>query len=181
MPITPLHGLAPLFLYFKDRRSVDPLALIVSATFIDLEPLYYFLTGECLDHGIWHGFAISFTVYPVLITFGVFTMEHYFEGRLWSAYNSLRIKPNQVRYSLRRIYISSLIGGVSHVFFDMFTHENMPYVIYPLANRNLFYVGQASIVVEIAVVLLAIYSCLRWLIGYSKGLCASLVLSFPLS
>jgi len=126
MLITLLHGLTSMFVYFKDRRRVDPLALIVSATFIDLEPLYYFLIGESLDHRIWHGFAISFTVYPVLIILGVFTIEHFFDGRLWSTYDSLRIKPYQVRYSPGRIYLSSLIGGVSHVFFDMLTHENMP-------------------------------------------------------
>ena len=162
MPITLLHGLAPLFLYFRDRRRIDPLALIVSGTFVDLEPLYYFLIGELLDHRIWHGFATSFTVYPILIAIGVFEVEHFFEGKLWSVYNSLRIRPNQVRYSMQSIYLCSLIGGMSHVFFDMFTHENMPYVIYPLANGNPFYTGQASMIVEIALVLLAIYSCLHW-------------------
>jgi len=163
MPVTPLHGLALMFLYFKRKRTVDPLALTVSATFIDLEPLYYLLIGEPLDHRIWHGFAASLTVYPILITLGVYMVEHLFEGRLWSAYNSLRLRSYQVRYSLSTIYLCSLVGSVSHVFLDMFTHENMPYVIYPLANGNPFYIGHASIIVEITAILLTIYSCWHWL------------------
>jgi len=163
MPVTPLHGFALMFLYFKDRRRVDLLALVVSATFVDLEVLYYLLLGEPLNHRIWHGFAMSFTIYPILIALGVFTVEHFFRGTLWSTYNVLRLKPNQVRYSLSRIYVCSFIGGVSHVFLDMFTHENMPYVIYPLAYGNPFYMGQAAMAVDLATLLLAIYSCLRWL------------------
>ncbi len=162
MPVTPLHGLALMFLYFKDRRKFDPLALTVSATFIDLEPLYYLLLGEPIDHRIWHGFATSFTIYPILITIAVFMVERLFEKKLWSTYNAVRLKSNQVRYPPLSIYICSMVGGVSHVFLDMFTHKDMPYVIFPLSNGNPFYIGQASIIVEIAVIVLAFYSCLRW-------------------
>mgnify|MGYP001064101437 CR=1 FL=1 len=165
MPVTPLHPLALMFLYFKDKRRIDPLALTVSASFIDLEPLYYLLIGEPLDHRIWHGFALAWTVYPILITIGVYIVEHLFEGRLRSTYNALWLKPNQVQYSSLTIYLCSLVGGASHIFFDMFTHKNMPYVIYPLANGNPFYIGTASIIVEVTVILLVIYSLLYWIKG----------------
>ncbi|MGB9714262.1 MAG: hypothetical protein ACPLZC_04700 [Candidatus Bathyarchaeales archaeon] len=46
MALTPFHALAFMFLYFRDKRKVDPLALAVSTTFIDLETLYYLLIGE---------------------------------------------------------------------------------------------------------------------------------------
>jgi len=163
MPLTPLHPLALMFLYFKDKRRIDPLALTVSASFIDLESFYYLLIGEPLDHRIWHGFALALTVYPILIALAVYITEQVFEGRLRSAYNALRLKPIQARYSLSKIYLCSLVGGASHVFFDMLTHENMPYVIYPLANGNPFYLGNASIIVESAVILLAIYSLFLWI------------------
>ncbi len=163
MPITPLHGLAVLFIYFKKKAKIDPLALMVSATFIDLEPFYYLLIGEPLDHRIWHGFALALTIYPVLTSLGVYLAEHFFKEKLWFIYNVLRLKPNKVRYSLLTVYLVSLFGGFSHIFFDMFIHESMPYVIYPLAYGNPFYVGQASIMVEITVILLAIYSCWKWL------------------
>ena len=163
MPITPLHALSLMFLYFKDKKRIDPLALTVSATFIDLEPLYYLLVGEPLDHRIWHGFALAITVYPILVTIGVYIAEHLFGEKLWIAYNALRLKPKQVQYPLLTVYLCSLLGGFTHVFFDMFTHKDMPYVIYPLAYGNPFYLGNASIIIEIIVVLLSAYSLFEWI------------------
>jgi hypothetical protein len=163
MPITPLHALSLMFLYFRDKKRIDPLALTVSATFIDLEPLYYLLVGETLDHRIWHGFALAITVYPILVTIGVYIVERLFEEKLWSICNVLRLKPKQVQYPLLTVYFCSLLGGFTHVFFDMFTHKDMPYVIYPLAYGNPFYMGNASIIIEITVILLAAYSLLQWI------------------
>jgi Na+-transporting NADH:ubiquinone oxidoreductase subunit NqrE len=163
MPLTPLHGLSLMFLYFKDKRRIDPLALTASATFIDLEPLYYTLLEEALDHRIWHSFAVALTVYPLLIMLGVYIVERLLNGRLHSIYNALGLRPNQVVYPLLTIYFCSLIGGLSHVFFDMLTHKDMPYVIFPLTNGNPFYLGQASITAELAVILLTAYSLLQWL------------------
>jgi len=162
MPLTPLHGIAVLFLHFKDKKRIDPLALLASATLIDLEPLYYFLIREPLDHRILHGFALTLTIYPVLIGLAVYFVERLFENKLWSAYNALRLKPHQVKYSLSSIYLCCLVGGSSHVFFDMFTHESMSYVIYPLVFGNPFYIGQASGVVEVTVVALTAYSVFCW-------------------
>jgi hypothetical protein len=162
MPLTPFHGLAVLFLYFKNKRRIDPLALTASATFIDLEPLYYILIGEPLDHQIWHGFALALTVYPVLIAVTVYFVERLLENKLLSAYTALRLKPPQVKYPLLSIYLCCLFGGFSHIFLDMFTHESMPYVIYPAVFGNPFYIGQASIIVEVTVVALALYSVFCW-------------------
>jgi hypothetical protein len=163
MPITPLHALSLMFLYFKDKKHIDPLALTVSATFIDLEPVYYLLVGEPLDHRIWHGFALALTVYPILVTIGVYITERLFKEKLWTAYNVLRLKPKQVQYPLLTVYLCSLLGGFTHVFFDMFTHKDMPCVIYPLAYGNPFYIGNASIIIEITVILLAAYSLSQWI------------------
>jgi hypothetical protein len=115
------------------------------------------LIGETLDHRIWHGFALAITVYPILVTIGVYIVE-----RL-SICNVLRLKPKQVQYPLLIVYFCSLLGGFTHVFFDMFTHKDMPYVIYPLAYGNPFYMGNASIIIEITVILLAAYSLLQWI------------------
>lgn len=162
MPLTPLHALALLFLYFKNKRRIDPLALSASATFIDLETLYYFLIGEPLDHQIWHGFALALTVYPILIAVAVYSVERPFENKLWSIYTALRFKPLQVKYSLLSIYLCCLLGSFSHIFFDMFTHENMPYVIYPAFFGNPFYIGHASIIIEATVIVLTLYSVFCW-------------------
>ncbi|MEM3442960.1 MAG: DUF4184 family protein [Candidatus Bathyarchaeia archaeon] len=162
MPITPLHALSLMFLYFKDKKHIDPLALTVSATFVDLEPVYYLLVGEPLDHRIWHGFALALTAYPILVTMGVYVVERLFEKKLLAVYNALRLKPKQAQYPILTIYLCSLLGSFTHIFFDMFTHKDMPYVIYPLAYENPFYLGNAAIIVEIVVILLAAYSLFEW-------------------
>ena len=162
VPLTPIHGLVVLPLYFRKKAKFDPLALVASATIIDLEPLYYGLSGSTFTHRIFHGYALTLTIYPLLVCLAVYFAERFLEQRLWSVYSFLRLKPEKVRYSLLTVYVCCLIGGLSHVFFDMFTHEIMPYVVYPLFFGNPFYLGQASGVVELTVVALACYSVFCW-------------------
>jgi membrane-bound metal-dependent hydrolase YbcI (DUF457 family) len=163
VPYTPLHALSFMFLYFKDRRRIDPLALVVSTTFIDLEPLYYILLGEPLDHRIWHGFTLALTIYPIIVTIGVYIVERLFENKLLAAYKWARLKPVKAQYPLRNIYLLSLFGGFSHIVLDMFTHREMLWVLYPFASGNPFYMRQAFIIVETAVIALSIYSLNCWL------------------
>lgn len=163
MPITPSHGLAFISLYFKDKYRVDPLALTISTTFIDIEPLYYILLGEPLDHRIFHGFTLALTVYPMLVASGVYIIERLSTHKMCSFYRKMRLNPVKVKYPMLNIYLLSLFGGFSHVFLDMFTHNEMLWVLYPFAYGNPFYNGQASIIVEIAVILLTLYSLKCWL------------------
>ncbi len=163
MPTTPLHVSAFLFLYFKDKRRIDPLALVISTTFIDVEPLYYILLGEPLDHRVWHGFTLALTLYPILVTIGVYMAECLFENRLLAVYNWVRLKPVKAKYPLPNIYLLSLMGGFSHIFLDMFTHREMFWMLYPFTYGNPFYTEQTSIVVNIIVILLTLYSIWYWL------------------
>ncbi|MEM3703829.1 MAG: DUF4184 family protein [Candidatus Bathyarchaeia archaeon] len=163
MPITPLHFSAFIFLYFKDKKRVDPIALAVSTTFIDLEPLYYLLLRECPTHRVWHGFTSALTIYPILVTLGVYFLENLFGGKLWIALEKMGLDTFQVNYPILNIYLISLFGGLSHIFLDMFTHEQMSWVLYPFTYGNPFYIGEASTIVEILVILLTIYSLSCWL------------------
>lgn len=163
MPLTPFHVLAFGFLYFKDKRRIDPLALAVSTTFIDLEPLYYFILGEPLEHRILHGFTLALIIYPILVALAVYFVEFRFDEKLWRLYNGLRLNLGRVKYPLKSIYLLSLFGGFTHVFLDMFTHPEMFWVLYPFANGNPFYTWQASITVEAAVIALSVYSLTCWL------------------
>ena len=163
MPITPLHALAFLFLYFKDKRRFDPLALTVSTTFIDLEPLYYFLLGEQLYHRFLHGFTLALTIYPVLVALGVYVAEQLFEDKLLAVYGRLGLNPVGAKYPFLNIYLLSLFGGFSHIFLDMFTHPEMFWVLYPFAFGNSFYNWWGAMAVEVAVILLSIYSLSCWL------------------
>jgi membrane-bound metal-dependent hydrolase YbcI (DUF457 family) len=151
-----------LFLFFKSKSRIDPLALVTSATVIDLETLYYLLLGDPFNHRIWHSYFFALVVFPILITLAIYLVEHRFEKKLSSAYRVLKLKPPKTRYSLSIIYISCLIGGFSHIFFDMFTHESMPYVLYPLFYGNPFYLGEARFIVEGVVAALALYSVYCW-------------------
>jgi len=163
MPITSLHALSLMFLYFRYRKRFDPLALAVSSSFVDLEAAYYLLIMEPLNHRLLHSFTLALTIYPILTTLGVYIAERLFTGKLQSVYNKLGLKVSHVQYPILAIYFCSLIGGFTHIFFDMFTHKDMPYVLYPIIYGNPFYLGTAAIVVELAVILLALYSCLAWL------------------
>ncbi|MEM2104268.1 MAG: DUF4184 family protein [Candidatus Bathyarchaeia archaeon] len=163
MPITPLHASALIFLYFKDKNHIDPLALTVSSTFIDIEPLYYFILGEPLDHRIWHGFTLTLTIYPILTTVGVYLVERFFEAELWAAYKWARLNPVKTTYPLRNIYLLSIFGGFSHIFFDMFTHSEMLWVLYPFANGNPFFTDTTFIIVETGVILMTLYSLRCWM------------------
>jgi membrane-bound metal-dependent hydrolase YbcI (DUF457 family) len=135
---------------------------VTSATIIDLESLYYWLLGDPFNHRIWHSYLFALAIFPVLITLAVYFVKRRFEPKLSSAYGALKLKPPQARYSLSIIYLSCLIGGFSHIFFDMFTHQNLPYVMFPLFYGNPFYLGQARFAVEGLAAGLAVYSVYCW-------------------
>jgi len=135
---------------------------VASATIIDLEPLYYVLLGDPFNHRIWHSYFFALLVFPIVISLAVYFVERRFESKLSSAYGVLRLKPPQTKYSPFIIYLSCLIGGFSHIFFDMFTHQSLSYVMYPLFYGNPFYLGQARFAVEALAAGLAVYSVYCW-------------------
>lgn len=138
------------------------MALAASTTVIDVEPLYYVLMGDPFTHRIWHSYALALIVFPILVSISVYLLERHFKEKLLSTYNVIKLKPPQANYSITTIYVSCLIGGFSHVFFDMFTHENLPYVMYPFFYGNPFYLGQARFIVEGLVAALAVYALYCW-------------------
>ncbi|MEM3731015.1 MAG: DUF4184 family protein [Candidatus Bathyarchaeia archaeon] len=119
--------------------------------------------GESPTHRILHGFTLALTTYPIMVAFGTYIIESVFENRLWQIYRQLRMNPVKVRYPLSNIYLISLFGGFTHILFDMFTHREMSWVLYPFVQGNPFYLGQASIIVEVTIVLLSVYSITCWL------------------
>ena len=163
MPLPPVHILSVLLLYFRNKRHIDPLAIAASATIIDLEPLYYMLNGEPFDHRIWHGYAFALTIYPILVASTLYFLERLFKKQLWFIYTTLWLKPEKVQYPMLNIYLCCLIGGFSHILLDMFVHETMPYVIYPIVYGNPFYLGETSGIVELIAVALAAYTIYLWL------------------
>jgi len=162
IPLTPIHILAIMPLHFRYKRRIDPLALLISSTFVDLEPLYLLLIGAPDDHGILHSYFIIL-LFSVLIVFVVYFAERHYENKLWSVYGKLRLNPDRVKYPLLSVYLTFLVGGFSHIFFDMLTHKSLPYVFYPISFGNPFYLGPASIVVDVVLAVMALGSVFWWL------------------
>ncbi|MDH5376523.1 MAG: DUF4184 family protein [Candidatus Bathyarchaeota archaeon] len=163
MPPTPLHFLAIAPLHFKRPETFDVTALLCSSTFVDLELLYLLLTGRPMIHGFWHSYFYVLTIYPVALSLMVYVAERRFDKTILSVYRFFRFFPKKVRYSVKTIYFCCLIGGVSHIFFDMWVHENSSYVLFPFYEGNPFWIGEWSIIVFSLVVLLSLYTVFLWI------------------
>ena len=140
MPLPPVHGLAALSPYFKNKKLLDPLALEAGATFVDLESFVYILLGQSMDHQWFHSYLVALTIYPVLAGLFVFCTERFLEGNVRSAYAKLKFQTTQVKYAPLTIYLCCLAGGLTHLLFDMWTHQNLPYIIYPIQTGNPFFI-----------------------------------------
>jgi len=163
LPTTPLHFSAIAPLHFKRPEIFDITALLGSSTFVDLELLYLLLIGQPMDHGLWHSYFFVLTIYPVVLTLITYVAERGFEKTIFSVYRFFRFFPKKVRYPLKTIYLCCLIGGVSHLFFDMWTHENSPYVLFPFYKENPFWIGEWGIIIQVLISLLSLYTIFLWI------------------
>ena len=163
MPLSPLHFLAIAPLHFKWSKVFDITALFYSSLAVDLEIVLSFLLGGYLGHGVWHSYLFVVTVYPAAVSLFVYALEKWFEGTVFGVYRLLRFYPEKVRYSFLTVYLCCLLGGVSHVFFDMWTHQVSSYILFPLVGANPFWLGDFwSYLVFAVVVLLSFYAIYLW-------------------
>ncbi len=116
-----------------------------------------------MGHGFWHSYFFVLTIYPVVLSLIVYMGERKLKKTIYSVYGVFRFFPARVRYSFKTIYSSCIVGGVSHVFFDMWTHENSPYVLFPLNGGNPFWIGEWSIIISVLVGLLSICTVFLWI------------------
>lgn len=163
MPATPLHFLAIAPLHFKRPKAFDITALLCSSTLVDLELLYRLLTGEPMIHGLWHSYFFVLTIYPVLLSLIIYVGERRFNKTILGVYRFFRFYPKKVNYRFKTIYFCCLIGGASHIFFDMWVHENSPYVLFPFYNENPLWIGEWSIIILVLVSLLSFYTVFLWI------------------
>lgn len=163
MPANPFHFLAIAPLHFRRPENFDITALLFSSTSVDLELLYYFLTEKHMNHGLWHSYFFVLTIYPVVLSLIVYVTERKLDKTIFRVYRFFRFFPKKVRYSFKTIYLCCLIGGVSHIFFDMWTHETSPYILFPFYEENPFWIGEWSIIIIVLVSLLSLYTVLLWI------------------
>ncbi len=116
-----------------------------------------------MRHGLWHSYFFVLTIYPIILSLVLYIMETQFEKTILGVYRAFRFFPKKVRYPLGTIYLSSLVGGVSHIFLDMWVHENSAYVLFPFYEGNPFWIGEWSIIIYGLVIFLSIYTVLLWL------------------
>jgi len=162
VPATPFHFFAVAFLHLKRPERFDLLALFFSSVLVDLEPLYLIIVGVVPDHQVWHSFLFATTLYLVAVSAGVWFLENRLSITIARTFSFFGLKPSNIKHSPSSILLSSLVGGTSHVFFDMFTHEEMPYVVYPLSYGNPFWLGPWAPLVGAFVVALSLYSLWIW-------------------
>ena len=163
MPLTPLHFSAIAPLHFRRPDAFDITALFYSSMAVDLELVLSFLLVGSLTHGVWHSYLFVLTIYPIAVGLFVYAVERWLEGTVFRVYRFFRFYPKRVRYPFRTICLCCLVGGVSHVFFDMWTHEFSSYILFPLVVENPFWIGDWSNVVFAVMVLLSFYTVFLWL------------------
>ncbi len=163
MPANPLHFSAIALLHFKRPETFDITALLCSSTFVDLELLYLLLIGNPMEHGLWHSYLFVLTIYPVVLSLIVYVAERMFNKTIFRVYRFFRFFPKKVKYSFKTIYFCCLIGGVSHIFLDVWSHEISPYVLFPFYEENPFWIGEWSIIIEVLVILLSLYTVFLWI------------------
>ena len=163
MPLSPLHFLAIAPLHFRWPNAFDITALFYSSMAVDLELVFSLLLGGSLTHGVWHSYLFVLTIYPVAVSLFVYAIERWLEGTVFGVYRFFRFYPEKVRYPFRTIYLCCLVGGVSHIFFDMWTHPVSSYILFPLVEANPFWLGDWSNVVFALMVLLSFYTIYLWL------------------
>lgn len=164
MALNPLHALALLPIYFKRPLWIDPLAITISSTFVDIEVAWLFLSGSSTTHGIWHSAVVAVTVYPLLVTALAVALEWRCPRQTEGVFRFMRWDTRKARYPLKAVYLCSLLGGLSHIFFDMWTHPDSGYILWPfiVSNTNPFFIGRWGYAVEGAAVMLSAYALFLW-------------------
>ncbi|MBN1682127.1 DUF4184 family protein [Candidatus Bathyarchaeota archaeon] len=162
MPANPLHFLAVLPLHLKSPDKFDALSLLVSSTFVDLEMVVMVLLGKPMTHGIMHSYIMIFTFYPLILSITIYTLFKKTNKKMKKIYEYFKFNQESIDLTFKQIYVNCLVGGVSHLFLDMWTHEYSMYLFYPITTVNPFWLGQASILVTSITIIASIYSVLLW-------------------
>ncbi|MEM2488106.1 MAG: DUF4184 family protein [Thermoproteota archaeon] len=159
MVFTVFHYLAVAPLQFKFRDRIDPIALALSTMLIDIEPLTGFYTGNY--HWLLHSFTGA-SIFSILLALLVRFLEKRDSFIIRFSHRILRMERRKYGFGSR--VLTSVLGGVSHVLVDAFTHRNYPYVLFPFkASENPFWRGfEIGHAVQALMILLSLISVYLW-------------------
>lgn len=168
MPLTPLHILAFLWVYFLTHRRIDPTALILSTSLIDLEALAGIYLK--MPHWVWHSY-FGAIVFSIPLALFLYLFEHRANGFLTRTYGAFSVPFQGRPYGFRMVYITYALGSTSHVFLDSLTHRSFPLVFFPfVTSPNPFWFGfEFAWMVYAILVLLSVYSLVLWIKSSSKA------------
>jgi len=160
LPLPPLHVTAVAWVYFKKKTRIDLAALALGATLPDIEPLIAIFAG-LETHVFFHSFLGAVLLSPFLAVF-VCVLERRAKRVIGFGYRFLRLR-NPGEYGFRAVLLSCMSGWLSHVFFDMWTHETFRFVLFPIVGENPFWFDYPIVqIVESIVLGLSAYSVLLW-------------------
>lgn len=165
-----MHTLAVLPIYFRLVKRIDPLALVISSSIVDLEPFFVLVFGlQQPPHGFWHSY-FAMLLLSVPLMFVVYLFESKASRIVERGYKLVRFDSVPVKYPLRTVFLTNVFGGFSHIFFDMFTHRSFAYVLYPMIKfPNPFWMGlEVAMIVEALVILLSAFSLWLWIKSFWK-------------
>jgi membrane-bound metal-dependent hydrolase YbcI (DUF457 family) len=147
MPITPFHFGPGAAIHAVAPKHVSFLAFCAANVLIDIEPLYYMLTGQYPLHRFFHTYigASLITLATVLIFLAALKLASRFRLPDLLQWQSL---------SSRAIWLGAAIGSYSHIVFDSvmhtditpllpFSETNVLYQLIPLGKLHLFCVYSA--------------------------------------
>ncbi|GAP11920.1 predicted membrane-bound metal-dependent hydrolase [Bellilinea caldifistulae] len=130
MPVTPFHFGAGLAGKAALPRRFGLLAFCAANIIIDVEPLYYALTGQYPLHRFLH--TLPGALVASLLTVVLFWLMR-------SAWTWLRLSQDLIRLELHpsAVWLGALSGAFSHVLFDSVVHGDV-HPFSPLSQLNPF-------------------------------------------
>ncbi|MBK6657026.1 MAG: DUF4184 family protein [Proteobacteria bacterium] len=128
MPFTPLHFGYGALLHSAAPGRISFLAFCLANVVIDLEPLYYMVSGQYPIHRFFHTLPGATLAGAAVIAVHALLRRQGLAGRL----------PNLLGWkslTTRNVISGALLGAVTHVFFDAVMHDDLrPWA--PLSEAN---------------------------------------------
>jgi hypothetical protein len=128
MPITPFHFGPGAALHALAPKHFSFVAFAAANVLIDVEPLYFMLTGQFHVHRFFHAYIGATLI--VAATIALFVSARWFARRFWL--------PNLFlwrKLGLLPVVLGAAAGSYSHVLLDSFMHADItPFA--PFSNAN---------------------------------------------
>jgi hypothetical protein len=165
MPITPFHFGPGAAIHAIAPKHVSFLAFCSANVLIDIEPLYYMVTGQYPLHRFFHTYigATIVMVVTALIFLGALNLV-----------SKIRL-PNLFQWqnlSSLPIWLGAGLGSYSHIVFDSVMHSDIA-PLSPFSDANALYrffsLGELHLFCVLAAIFGLVILAIRWLVKTDKS------------